>query len=82
MSAPVLELTGVSVDYPVKGGTFRAVNSVSFTVEAGQTVALVGESGCGKTTLARAILGLQPYSGAIKLADERVDGASASKPNG
>lgn len=76
MSAPVLELTGVSVDYPVKGGTFRAVNSVSFAVEAGQTVALVGESGCGKTTLARAILGLQPYSGKIILADERVDGAS------
>lgn len=72
----VLELKDVCVDYPVKGGMFRAVSNVNFALEASQTVALVGESGCGKTTLARSILGLQPYSGEIRLAGELVSGAS------
>ncbi len=70
---PVLVADGVTVEY---GGaafsrhTFRAVDSVDITVRAGRSLGLVGESGCGKTSLGRAILGLTPISdGSISLAD-------------
>ncbi|MBL8047885.1 MAG: ABC transporter ATP-binding protein [Chthonomonas sp.] len=66
----MLEVRDAVVEY--KGG-FRAVNGVSLSVNAGEVVALVGESGCGKTTLARAILGMQPLtSGEIWLDGERI----------
>jgi ABC-type glutathione transport system ATPase component len=63
---PLLEVEDVVVDYPAKGWRrppFRALQGVSLTVDAGETVGLVGESGSGKTTLGRAILGLAPVSG-------------------
>lgn len=62
----LLEVNDVAVHFPVRRGLlrrvvdhFRAVDGVSFQVNAGEIVALVGESGCGKTTLGRAILRLQ-----------------------
>lgn len=62
---PLLEVNNLRVWFPVLGGIFRrkvgdikAVDDVSFTVEAGQTVGLVGESGSGKTTVGRALLKL------------------------
>lgn len=62
----LLELKGVKVHFPVKKGIFfdrvvghvYAVDGISLSVEAGQTYGLVGESGCGKTTLGRAVLRL------------------------
>lgn len=62
MSAPLLEIRDVAVEFGVSGGTVRALDGVSLTVNPGETVAVVGESGCGKTTLARAVLGLQSLS--------------------
>ncbi len=59
MTEAVLAVEGAEVRY----GDFHAVKGVSFQVSPGETVALVGESGCGKTSLARAILGLEPLAG-------------------
>ena len=58
MSDALLELHGVSVEFRTSQGLLRAVDRLSFSVEAGETVALVGESGCGKSTAALALLRL------------------------
>jgi peptide/nickel transport system ATP-binding protein len=68
MSQPLLSVENLVVEYPVKGGVYRAVDDVSFSVAQGQTLAVVGESGCGKSTIARSLVRLlKPTSGAIKL---------------
>ncbi|MBH0164226.1 ATP-binding cassette domain-containing protein [Fictibacillus sp. 7GRE50] len=63
---PILEVHDLVTSFPVKTGIFRrttsevqAVSSVSFTIYPGDTMGLVGESGCGKSTVARTILGLE-----------------------
>jgi len=70
---PLLEVKDLKVYFPVKKNffgkilkEFKAVDGVSFTAEKGETVGLVGESGCGKTTLGRTLLRLiEPTSGSI-----------------
>jgi dipeptide transport system ATP-binding protein len=63
------------VEFPHRDGAVRAMDGVSLTVRKGETVAVVGESGCGKTTLARSVLGLQPLAGGeILLQGEPVRG--------
>ena len=71
--APVLECEDISRRYRIKSGLFRApefihaVNGVSLSVPRGEVLAIVGESGCGKTTLAKMLLGLlKPSSGTIR----------------
>jgi oligopeptide/dipeptide ABC transporter ATP-binding protein len=60
----LLEVTDVSVHFRAgRGATVRAVDGVRFAIEPGEVVGLVGESGCGKTTLGRALIGLVPRSG-------------------
>ena len=74
MATPVVEARNLSKLFPVKGGflgraqgVVRAVDDVSFTVAPGQTLGLVGESGCGKTTTAKIVLGLEePTGGSIR----------------
>jgi peptide/nickel transport system ATP-binding protein len=69
----LLDVQGLKVHFPIQGGllrrttgTVRAVDGVSFAIEPGETLSLVGESGCGKTTTGRAILRiLDPTAGAI-----------------
>ena len=57
---PVVSITNVQVQFG--GGRVRAVDTVSLDVGRGEVVALVGESGCGKTTLIRSIVGLEPLA--------------------
>ncbi len=65
-SAPFLSVENLVVEYHGHGGTFRAVDNVSFSVNRGETLAVVGESGCGKSTIAKAIVRLlKPTSGRI-----------------
>ena len=74
MSTPVIEARRLSKLFPVKGGflgrsagVVRAVDDVSFTIDQGQTLGLVGESGCGKTTTSKLVLGLEePTGGSIR----------------
>lgn len=64
----VLSVKNLTVDYAMHRGHFRAVDNVSFDVPRGKTVAIVGESGCGKSTIAKAIVRLlMPTSGSILL---------------
>lgn len=73
MSAPLLEVRDLKKHFPIRKGLFsrvsghvRAVDGVSFSVRRGETLGLVGESGCGKTTTGRAILRLvEPTSGSV-----------------
>jgi oligopeptide/dipeptide ABC transporter ATP-binding protein len=66
--APLLEVADLTVTFHSHGGALRAVDSVSFRLLAGETLGLVGESGCGKTTVAKCVVGLQqPDAGEISL---------------
>ena len=71
---PILEVRDLRVEIPLTRGTVHAVQSASFTVEPGQALGLVGESGCGKSMTLRAILGLQPQPGHITGGEIRFEG--------
>ncbi|HLO98935.1 MAG TPA: ABC transporter ATP-binding protein [Fimbriimonas sp.] len=79
---PILQVSDVKVTFPVQGGIVNALDGVSLDVYPGEIVAVVGESGCGKTTLARAVLGLQKISaGKIILQGEEVKGTTKDMAN-
>ncbi|MBS1695494.1 MAG: ABC transporter ATP-binding protein [Actinobacteria bacterium] len=69
---PAVETRGLTVGFPIRGGgVAHAVDGVDLAVRHGEILALVGESGCGKTTLARTILGLQkPGAGGVYVGGE------------
>ena len=70
-AAPLIEVRDLHVHYPGREDPARAVDGVDLDVREGETLALVGESGCGKTTLARTIMGLQrPTSGEVRFRGE------------
>jgi oligopeptide/dipeptide ABC transporter ATP-binding protein len=78
VSEPLLEIAGLSKSFPIRGGLFgavrgavRAVDDVSFRLAQGEVFGLAGESGSGKSTIARMILGLErPTAGAILIEGE------------
>ena len=61
----LLEIKNLKIHYRTKNGVAEAVDNISFAVESGGTLGLVGESGCGKTTIAKAIMRLLPRNGII-----------------
>src|SRR5690349_24764568 len=82
-NTPVLEVDGVVKHFPVAGGVLRrkligvvrAVEDVSFEIARGETLALVGESGCGKSTTGRLVLRLMnPTAGSIRFKGEEIAG--------
>ena len=76
----LLEVKNLSKEFPIKGGllgktvgSVKAVNKVSFNIKKGETLGLVGESGCGKTTLGRSLLRLiEPTAGEILFRGEDI----------
>ena len=90
-AAPLLEVKRLKKYFPVEGGILRrkvgevkAVDDLSFMVREGETLGLVGESGCGKTTAGRTILRLEePTSGQVMFRSDRLaaaDGGGAGGP--
>jgi oligopeptide/dipeptide ABC transporter ATP-binding protein len=89
-ATPVLAVENLTKHYPVRKGVLRrtvgqvrAVDGVSFAIEEGETLGLVGESGCGKSTVARAVLRLiEPTAGRIRLGGRDITalGKAALRP--
>jgi len=86
MSVALLEVNDLKKHFPVRGGVLGgvvgqvyAVDGVSFSIARGETLALVGESGCGKSTVGRAVLRLFDITGGqVVLDGQRIDGMSAA----
>ncbi len=84
---PIIEVTDLKKHYPVRKGLLRrqvgtvfAVDGVSFSINEGETLGLVGESGCGKSTVARTVLRLiEPSGGSIMLDGRDITGLSRSE---
>jgi peptide/nickel transport system ATP-binding protein len=88
MTAPLLVVENLKKHFPLGGGLFGAprfvyaVDGVSFAIDRGETLSLVGESGCGKSTVGRAILRLFDITaGQVMLEGRRIDNLSAGKLN-
>jgi oligopeptide/dipeptide ABC transporter ATP-binding protein len=87
VNTPLLQATGLSVHFPIRGGLLKrevgriqAVNDVDLVLQPDQVLGVVGESGCGKTTLAHTLVGLNtPTSGTLKHAGRDLTEMSASE---
>jgi oligopeptide/dipeptide ABC transporter ATP-binding protein len=80
MNAPLLEVSGLKKHFPIRHGLFSrvaahvyAVDGVSFSIASGETLGLVGESGCGKSTVGRTLLKLlEPTDGTIRVGGDDI----------
>ena len=74
LDGPLLDVTDVRTHFRTGRGLVRAVDGVTFALERGKTLGIVGESGCGKTVLSRTIMGLLPKSNVIREGSVRFEG--------
>ena len=87
MDDSILEVVDLSVEFSTYGGVVQAVRGVSFSVPRGETLAIVGESGCGKSVTVQSIMGLIPMppgritAGSAKLNGRELLGLSAKETN-
>src|SRR3546814_5089238 len=80
-SAPLLDIDGIEVGYPAPGGLRVVVDALSLALEEGAIGSLLGASGCGKTTVLRAVAGFEPVqAGRIDVQGRRVAAAGFSLP--
>jgi oligopeptide/dipeptide ABC transporter ATP-binding protein len=84
MAGPLLEIEELKVDFATDEGTVHAVDGVSFSLEAGEVLSIVGESGCGKSVTAMTILGLtrgtnSRISGSVRYQGKELTTASAEE---
>ncbi len=83
-AGPLLDVRGLKKHFPIHGGIFGqrtgyvyAVDGISFSINRGETLSLVGESGCGKSTVGKAVLRLYPITeGEVRLDGNRIDNLS------
>ncbi|WP_416799259.1 ABC transporter ATP-binding protein [Ciceribacter azotifigens] len=81
--APIVDVTDLTVRFDIKGGILQrpvnrvhAVEGLTFSIHRGETLALVGESGCGKSTTGKALMNLVPWSGSVRIAGQETSGLS------
>ena len=75
MTAPLLEVAGLTVEFPTRRGILRALDAVSFAIAPGEILGMVGESGAGKSLTGAAIIGLLAPPGRIAGGEVRLEGA-------
>ena len=81
MSEPILQVKSLTVEYRTTRGPVHAARDVTFDLRPGESMGLVGESGCGKTTVALALLRILPDNGAIVGGAIELDGADLAVLN-
>jgi oligopeptide transport system ATP-binding protein len=77
--SPILEVDGLRVEFWTARGTIYAVNGISFKVAPGEMMGIVGESGCGKSVTALALLGILPRAGRVVAGSARFGGRDLLK---
>jgi oligopeptide/dipeptide ABC transporter ATP-binding protein len=80
-SEPLLAVDDLRVEFWTGGGTVYAVNGISFEIAPGETLGIVGESGCGKSVTALALLGLLPRAGRVASGSARFEGQDLVRLN-
>jgi oligopeptide transport system ATP-binding protein len=74
VTAPLLDVENLEVRFWTRRGTVHAVNDISFSLSPGETLGIVGESGCGKSVTALALMGILPRAGRVTAGTVRYDG--------
>lgn len=79
MNKPILEVRNLNTEFATRAGQAHAVDNVSFSLNAGETLCIVGESGCGKSITSLSLMGLVPYPGKVTGGEVVFDGQDLQK---